>query len=61
MSWLVKQVKLQQYEEVQNVKWSSLDEIPEFMRQRKFIPYHESFVKLLFEMQYAVGVIREDI
>lgn len=54
--------KLQlQYEEVQAVKWASLDEILELMRQRRFIPYYESFIKLLFEMRFTVGLIREDI
>lgn len=37
-----------QYEEVQNVKWASCEEIIKMIDDGIFIPYHKSFAKLLF-------------
>ena len=54
--------KLQlQYEEVQDVKWASQQEILELMREGQFIPYYESLINLFFEMRHSVGMIRESI
>ena len=54
--------KLQlQYEEVQDVKWASQQEILELIREGQFIPYYESLINLFFEMRHSVGMIRESI
>jgi isopentenyldiphosphate isomerase len=37
-----------QYEEVQSVKWASIDEILKMIDDNSFIPYHKSLVELLF-------------
>ena len=38
-----------QYEEVQNVKWASKDEILSMIEVGEFIPYFESIIHLLFD------------
>lgn len=45
-----------QYEEVQAVKWATLDEIMEMIDAETFIPYHKSFIQMLFDMQSCNGV-----
>lgn len=40
-----------QYEEVQAVKWASIDEIFEMIDKGVFIPYYKSLIRLLFEMR----------
>lgn len=37
-----------QAEEVQNAKWASKDEIFTLLDEKKFIPYHKSFIDFLF-------------
>lgn len=37
-----------QYEEVQAVKWASLEEIKAMIDAGSFIPYHKSFIDMLF-------------
>lgn len=44
-----------QYEEVQRVKWASLDEIFEKIDDGTFIPYHKSLIRLLFDMRKQYG------
>lgn len=39
-----------QYEEVQQVKWASLQEILSMIDQGTFIPYHKSLITLLFDL-----------
>ena len=39
-----------QYEEVQAVKWASIDEILDMVGSKKFIPYDESFIHFLFHL-----------
>ena len=39
-----------QYEEVQAVKWASIDEILDMVGSKKFIPYDESFIQFLFHL-----------
>lgn len=45
----LKLLKLQP-EEVQRVKWASIQEILEKIREGKFIPYLESLIQLLFDL-----------
>ncbi len=40
-----------QESEVQAVKYATLDEIFDMMNEGSFIPYHESFIQLLFDMR----------
>lgn len=40
-----------QYEEVKAVKWATLDEILQMIKNGEFIPYHESFIELLFYLK----------
>lgn len=44
-----------QYEEVQRVRWATKDEIMSVMDRKKFIPYHKSFIELLFDMRKGMG------
>ena len=44
-----------QKEEVQAVRWASLEEILEMLRQGSFIPYPESFLAFLFDMRKQFG------
>ena len=37
--------------EVAAVKWASIEEIFEMMNNGSFIAYHESFIRLLFDMR----------
>lgn len=45
-----------QYEEVQTVKWASMEEILEKIEDGSFIPYHKSFIELLFFMRDHRGM-----
>ncbi|MBU5488159.1 NUDIX domain-containing protein [Clostridium sp. MSJ-8] len=40
-----------QYEEVQDAKWASINEILEMIDEETFIPYHKSLVELLFALR----------
>ncbi|SJZ95633.1 NUDIX hydrolase [Anaerorhabdus furcosa] len=44
-----------QYEEVQRVKWSSIDEIYQKIDEGTFIPYYKSFIQLLFDIRKQYG------
>lgn len=44
-----------QYEEVQQVKWASLDEILQKIDEGVFIPYHKSLIQLFFNMRKQYG------
>ena len=46
-----------QTEEVQAVKWASKDEIIELIELKKFIPYYESIIAILFEGRNHYGSI----
>lgn len=46
-----------QYEEVQNVKWASKDEILHRIKNGEFIPYYESLIHLLFDSRKQRGTI----
>ena len=50
-----------QYEEVQNVKWASKEEIIAMIEENVFIPYYPSLISLLFETYKHYGVrMRKD-
>ncbi len=44
-----------QESEVSDVKWASLEEIMEKINKGVFVPYKESFIKLLFELKDSRG------
>ena len=44
-----------QAEEVQAVRWASLEKILEMLNQGAFIPYPESFLRFLFDMRNQFG------
>ena len=44
-----------QYEEVQAVKWAGMEEILRMIDDGSFIPYHRSFIELLFFMHSHSG------
>lgn len=44
-----------QYEEVQRVKWATLDEILQKIDDGTFIPYYKSLIQLLFDMRKQYG------
>ncbi|MGL5541202.1 MAG: NUDIX hydrolase [Erysipelotrichaceae bacterium] len=45
-----------QEEEVQAVRFASLTQIERMIAEGRFIPYHKSFIELLFAMRHQVGV-----
>ena len=45
-----------QYSEVKEVKWATRDEILAMIKEGSFIPYHDSFIDLLFFMRTNFGV-----
>lgn len=47
-----------QNEEVQNVKWASLEDITNLLKQEKFVPYHQNLISLYFEMKNKRGAQR---
>ena len=44
-----------QEEEVQAVRWASLEEILDMLSRGTFIPYPESFLRFLFDMRTQFG------
>ncbi len=44
-----------QEEEVQAVRWASLEEILDMLDRGTFIPYPESFLRFLFDMRTQFG------
>ncbi len=44
--------------EVQAARWATLDEIFEMMNDGRFLCYHESFIRLLFDMRLGHSVHR---
>lgn len=49
-----------QAEEVEAVKWATLEELLEWIDQGTFIPYHKSLIKLLFDLRMGMGAIIKD-
>lgn len=44
-----------QPEEVQNAKWADIDEIKAMIDEEIFIPYHKSFIDMLFHFSHNSG------
>ena len=44
-----------QYEEVQQVKWASMEDIFQMLEDGSFIPYHKSLIQLFFDMRKQYG------
>ncbi|MBR2175594.1 MAG: NUDIX domain-containing protein [Clostridia bacterium] len=44
-----------QKEEMQSVKWAELDEILSMIDSGRFIPYHKSLIRLIFDMKDHAG------
>lgn len=44
-----------QYEEVQNVRWATLDEIYAMIRMQQFVAYHPEIFAVLFAMRNSYG------
>ncbi|MDF2536018.1 MAG: hydrolase [Bacillales bacterium] len=44
-----------QYDEVQQVKWASKDEILRLLSTNEFIPYYKSLIEMCFEMIQGYG------
>lgn len=49
-----------QKEEVQSAKWATLEEIKEMILLGEFIPYHESFIELLFSCRNNYSVVNKE-
>lgn len=49
-----------QYEEVQDAKWASRDEIFEKIDNGQFIPYHKSIIQLFFDIRKQFGAINKE-
>lgn len=52
----ISELKLQ-YEEVQNVKWATKDEIKKMIDDKIFIPYHKSLIDMLFWFRKNIGTL----
>ena len=46
-----------QYEEVQRVKWADINEIFALIDKGDFLPYHKSFIELLFHFRNNIGTL----
>lgn len=46
-----------QEEEVSQARWSTKEEIITLIKNEDFIPYHENFIRLLFDMHCQYGVL----
>lgn len=44
-----------QYEEVQRVKWASVDEICQMLDEGVFIPYYKNLIRLFFDIRKQYG------
>ncbi len=49
-----------QYEEVQNVKWASKEDILSMIDDGQFIPYFKSIIQLFFDIREQYGSIKID-
>ena len=48
-----------QYEEVQDVKWASMEEVLHMIETGEFIPFYPGFIQYLFESRGAYGFLVE--
>jgi isopentenyldiphosphate isomerase len=49
-----------QYEEVQNVKWASKEEIFSLIESGEFIPYYQSLIQLFFDIRKKYGSTKQN-
>lgn len=49
-----------QYEEVQNVKWASKEEIFSMIESGEFIPYYQSLIQLFFDIRKKYGCTKQN-
>ena len=47
-----------QQDEVESLRWASMDEVLVMVGDGNFIPYYPSFIRLIFDMKDTLGVIR---
>ena len=48
-----------QEEEVQAVKWETIDNILKMIKNDEFILYHDSFIKLMYETRLSTDIYKE--
>lgn len=48
-----------QYEEVQDARWATREEILQMIRDRTFIPYYPSLIELLFDARFKYGATQK--
>ena len=48
-----------QYEEVQAVKWATLEEILALIDEGKFVPYFKGYISTIFATAHQYGSIQE--
>ena len=48
-----------QYEEVQQAKWATIDEIFKMIDTGEFIPYYKSLIQLFFDSRHQYGVVEK--
>ena len=48
-----------QPEEVQNVKWETIENIIEMINKNEFILYHESFIRLAYDTRFSSEIYKE--
>ncbi len=50
-----------QYEEVQDVKWASLDEIITMIDKNEFVPYKKDLIRLFFSLKDFIGSFTKEL
>lgn len=50
-----------QYEEVQDVKWATKEEILSLITDHRFIPYYPSFIDLIFDTKTSMDIIKPSV
>lgn len=48
-----------QYDEVQDIRWATKEEVMQLIDEGKFIPYHKSLIELIFDMRHNRGAIKK--
>ena len=48
-----------QEEEVQAVRWETIDNILKMIKNDEFILYHDSFIKLMYETRLSTDIYKE--
>lgn len=50
-----------QYEEVQNVKWATMDEIITMIDKNEFVPYKKDLIRLFFSLKDFIGSFTKEL